>query len=65
MAVIVNDMSEVNMDGLLVKQADVAFAQAEEKLGGKRSKRMHLLHAREDLLLEVGRLAREGSLTIR
>ncbi len=31
-AVIVNDMSEVNMDGLLVKQSDVAFARAEEKL---------------------------------
>lgn len=58
-AVIVNDMSEVNMDGLLVKQSDVAFARAEEKLV-ELSNGCICCTLREDLLIEVGRLAREG-----
>lgn len=58
-AVIVNDMSEVNMDGLLVKQSDVAFARAEEKLV-ELSNGCICCTLREDLLIEVGRLAGEG-----
>lgn len=57
-AVIVNDMSEVNMDGLLVKQSDVAFARAEEKLV-ELSNGCICCTLREDLLIEVGRLAGE------
>ena len=57
-AVIVNDMSEVNIDGAAVQQ-DVDLIRGEEKLI-EMSNGCICCTLREDLLVEVGRLAREG-----
>src|SRR5690606_8715754 len=57
-AVIVNDMSEINLDGEAV-QRDVSLNRAEEKLV-EMSNGCICCTLREDLLEEVGRLAREG-----
>lgn len=57
-AVIVNDMSEINIDGGAV-QRDVTLNRAEEKLV-EMSNGCICCTLREDLLEEVGKLAREG-----
>ena len=57
-AVIVNDMSEINIDGGEV-QRDVSLNRAEEKLV-EMSNGCICCTLREDLLEEVGRLAKEG-----
>ena len=57
-AVIVNDMSEINIDGSEV-QRDVTLNRAEEKLV-EMSNGCICCTLREDLLLEVGKLAKEG-----
>ena len=57
-AVIVNDMSEINIDGGEV-QRDVTLNRAEEKLV-EMSNGCICCTLREDLLEEVGKLAREG-----
>ena len=57
-AVIVNDMSEVNIDADLV-QREVDLNRADEKLV-EMSNGCICCTLREDLLVEVGRLAREG-----
>src|SRR3954471_695956 len=57
-AVIVNDMSEVNIDGSEV-QRDVNLSRAEEKLV-EMSNGCICCTLREDLLEEVRRLAKEG-----
>ncbi|MEM7600830.1 MAG: zinc metallochaperone GTPase ZigA [Verrucomicrobiota bacterium] len=58
-AVIVNDMSEVNIDATLVRSGDASLSHAEEKMV-EMSNGCICCTLREDLLLEVGRLAREG-----
>lgn len=57
-AVIVNDMSEINIDGSEV-QRDVTLSRSEEKLV-EMSNGCICCTLREDLLKEVGQLAREG-----
>ncbi|WXL25797.1 zinc metallochaperone GTPase ZigA [Ectopseudomonas mendocina] len=57
-AVIVNDMSEINIDGSEV-QRDVSLNRAEEKLV-EMSNGCICCTLREDLLIEVARLAEEG-----
>lgn len=57
-AVIVNDMSEINIDGSEV-QRDVTLNRAEERLV-EMSNGCICCTLREDLLIEVGKLAREG-----
>ena len=57
-AVIVNDMSEINLDGGEV-QRDVTLNRAEEKLV-EMSNRCISCTLREDLLKEVSQLAKEG-----
>lgn len=57
-AVIVNDMSEVNIDASFVKN-DVELSHSEEKLV-EMSNGCICCTLREDLLIEVGRLAEEG-----
>jgi G3E family GTPase len=57
-AVIVNDMSEVNIDSTMV-QNEVSLNRAEEKLV-EMSNGCICCTLREDLLLEVGQLAEEG-----
>ncbi|MFC2974435.1 zinc metallochaperone GTPase ZigA [Azotobacter bryophylli] len=57
-AVIVNDMSEINIDGSQVRR-DVSLNRAEEKLV-EMSNGCICCTLREDLLEEVARLAREG-----
>ena len=57
-AVIVNDMSEVNIDGALVKN-EVQLNRGQEKLA-EMSNGCICCTLREDLLIEVGNLAKEG-----
>ena len=56
-AVIVNDMSEVNIDGELVRGGKTALSRTDEKLV-EMSNGCICCTLREDLLAEVGRLAR-------
>jgi G3E family GTPase len=58
-AVIVNDMSEVNIDAELVKNNEVALDRAQEKLI-EMSNGCICCTLREDLLKEVSKLATEG-----
>ncbi|MDF1849749.1 MAG: zinc metallochaperone GTPase ZigA [Verrucomicrobiales bacterium] len=58
-AVIVNDMSEVNIDAALVRSGDASLSHAEEKMV-EMSNGCICCTLREDLLLEIGKLAREG-----
>ena len=58
-AVIVNDMSEVNIDATLVRSGDASLSHAEEKMV-EMSNGCICCTLREDLLLEIGKLAREG-----
>jgi len=58
-AVIVNDMSEVNIDAELVREGGAQLARADEKLV-EMSNGCICCTLREDLLIEVERLASEG-----
>ncbi|MDI1312472.1 zinc metallochaperone GTPase ZigA [Prosthecobacter sp.] len=58
-AVIVNDMSEVNVDALLVQSGDAHLSRTEEKMV-EMSNGCICCTLREDLLLEVSKMAREG-----
>jgi G3E family GTPase len=58
-AVIVNDMSEVNVDAQLVKSGDAQLSRTEEKMV-EMSNGCICCTLREDLLKEVSKLAREG-----
>jgi G3E family GTPase len=58
-AVIVNDMSEINVDAQLVKSGDAALSRTEEKMV-EMSNGCICCTLREDLLKEVSALASEG-----
>ncbi|MNQ05825.1 putative metal chaperone YciC [compost metagenome] len=58
-AVIVNDMSEVNIDAALVREGGAALSRTDEKLV-EMSNGCICCTLREDLLIEVDRLARDG-----
>ena len=58
-AVIVNDMSEVNIDAALVGQSATAIARTDEKIV-ELSNGCICCTLREDLLIEVARLAQAG-----
>lgn len=58
-AVIVNDMSEVNIDVQLVSNGDAQLSRTEEKLV-EMTNGCICCTLREDLLIEIGKLAREG-----
>lgn len=58
-AVIVNDMSEVNVDAALVKAGDAQLSRTEEKMV-EMTNGCICCTLREDLLLEVARMAGEG-----
>ena len=58
-AVIVNDMSEVNIDAQLVRRGDATLGRTEEKLV-EMTNGCICCTLREDLLIEVRRLAQEG-----
>ncbi len=58
-AVIVNDMSEINVDANLIKQGEANLSRTEEQLV-EMTNGCICCTLREDLLIEVSRLAREG-----
>ncbi|GAB5440566.1 MAG: hypothetical protein Fues2KO_09150 [Fuerstiella sp.] len=58
-AVIVNDMSEVNIDASLVRGGDANLSRTDEQLV-EMTNGCICCTLREDLLVEVSRLAREG-----
>src|SRR5580698_3427892 len=58
-AVIVNDMSEVNIDATLVRDGGAELSRTDEKLV-EMSNGCICCTLREDLLLEVNRLAKDG-----
>lgn len=58
-AVIVNDMSEVNVDAQLIREGSAALSRADEKLV-EMSNGCICCTLREDLLIEITRLAKEN-----